>query len=75
MNILTFDLEEWFHILDNDSTEAETQWGNYERRFVENITRITDLLDAVDQKATFFLHGMDCPGVSGDYQETCRSRA
>ena len=57
MNILTFDLEEWFHILDNDSTEAETQWGNYERRFVENVTRITDLLDAVDQKATFFCMG------------------
>ncbi len=23
MNILTFDIEEWFHILDNDSTKSE----------------------------------------------------
>lgn len=26
MNILTFDVEEWFHLLDNDSTRTETQW-------------------------------------------------
>ena len=26
MNILTFDVEEWFHLLDNDSTRSEVEW-------------------------------------------------
>ena len=29
MNILTFDIEEWFHILDNDSTSSENEWKNF----------------------------------------------
>ena len=32
MNILTFDIEEWFHILDNNSTKTEKEWSNYESR-------------------------------------------
>ena len=27
MNILTFDIEEWFHILDNDSTKTIKEWS------------------------------------------------
>jgi hypothetical protein len=26
MNILTFDIEDWFHILDNDSTKTAIEW-------------------------------------------------
>lgn len=29
MNILTFDVEEWFHLLDNDSTRSEVEWIKY----------------------------------------------
>ena len=40
MNILTFDIEEWFHLLDNDSTKTEKKWGNYEFRIPnDNFTK------------------------------------
>jgi polysaccharide deacetylase family protein (PEP-CTERM system associated) len=57
MNILTFDIEEWFHILDNESTKSEDQWSNYEYRLEANVDRILSLLDEKDQSATFFVLG------------------
>jgi polysaccharide deacetylase family protein (PEP-CTERM system associated) len=57
MNILTFDIEEWFHILDHDSTKTEKEWSNYEYRLESNMDRILDLLDRKNQKATFFVLG------------------
>jgi peptidoglycan-N-acetylglucosamine deacetylase len=57
MNILTFDLEEWFHILNNPSTDNEKSWGNFEYRLKENIDRILLLLDESDNIATFFCLG------------------
>ncbi len=57
MNVLTFDVEEWFHLLDNDSTRSEEQWNNYEVRIYENMERIFDILDKTDTKATFFIIG------------------
>jgi polysaccharide deacetylase family protein (PEP-CTERM system associated) len=57
MNILTFDIEEWFHIMDNDSTRTEAQWVRYERRLDANMERIFELLERKQQKATFFCLG------------------
>lgn len=57
MNILTFDIEEWFHILDNDSTRTEQEWAGYERRLEKNVNRIVELLDKRKLKATFFCLG------------------
>lgn len=57
MNILTFDVEEWFHILDNSSTKTEDDWGQYASRIDQNMDRIFDFLEARDQKATFFCLG------------------
>jgi len=57
MNILTFDVEEWFHILDNSSTKTEKEWSNYEYRLDANMDRIFELLDKKNQKATFFCLG------------------
>ncbi|MEJ2527995.1 MAG: polysaccharide deacetylase family protein, partial [Sulfurovaceae bacterium] len=57
MNILTFDIEEWFHIMDNDSTRTEVQWVRYERRLDANMERIFELLERKQQKATFFCLG------------------
>lgn len=57
MNILTFDMEEWFNILDNDSTKTEKEWSNFEYRLDANADRIFDLLDKHNQKATFFCLG------------------
>lgn len=57
MNILTFDIEEWFHLLDNDSTKTEHEWNNFEPRIHSNIQRIFNMLDKHNQKATFFCMG------------------
>lgn len=57
MNILTFDVEEWFHLLDNDSTRSEEQWKRYEVRIHENIDRIFRILEETNTKATFFIIG------------------
>ncbi|MDE5674629.1 MAG: polysaccharide deacetylase family protein [Muribaculaceae bacterium] len=57
MNILTFDVEEWFHLLDNDSTRSEKQWRNYEVRIHQNMDRIFRILEDTDTNATFFIIG------------------
>jgi hypothetical protein len=57
MNILTFDIEEWFHILDNESTKTIHEWKNYETRIHANMERIFGMLEKTDTKATFFCLG------------------
>ncbi len=55
MKILTFDIEEWFHILDNDATKTEAEWEGFESRIHGNMDKIHGMLG--DQKATFFCLG------------------
>ena len=57
MNILTFDIEEWFHILDNNSTKNEKNWLNYQVRIHQNTDRIINFLKINNLKATFFIVG------------------
>lgn len=55
MKILTFDIEEWFHILDNEATKTEAKWEGFESRLHGNMDKIHGMLE--DQKATFFCLG------------------
>lgn len=57
MNVLTFDIEEWFHLLDFDATRTEAEWDRYEVRIYNNVERIFRLLEETDTKATFFIIG------------------
>jgi polysaccharide deacetylase family protein (PEP-CTERM system associated) len=57
MNILTFDIEDWFHILGHDSTRTAKEWVTYPTRIHESVNRILNLLDQGDIKATFFCLG------------------
>jgi polysaccharide deacetylase family protein (PEP-CTERM system associated) len=57
MNVLTFDIEEWFHILDNRSTRSCLQWEGFESRIEANMPRLLDFLTGQGQKATFFCLG------------------
>jgi polysaccharide deacetylase family protein (PEP-CTERM system associated) len=57
VNILTFDVEEWFHLLDFDATRTEAEWGKYEVRIYENVDRILDILERTNTKGTFFIIG------------------
>lgn len=57
MKILTFDIEEWFHILDNDSTRTEKEWCKYEYRIHDNMERIFRILEESNISASFFVMG------------------
>jgi len=57
MNILTFDIEEWFHLFDNVFTDDLNQWSNYESRIQSNMDRLFFMLEKKNQRATFFCLG------------------
>lgn len=57
MKILTFDIEEWFHILDVDASRNTEQWNAREARIHANVERILDALQRARQRATFFCLG------------------
>ncbi len=57
MNILTFDIEDWFHLLDHDSTKTESKWESFPARVEENTDRILELLTRHRLSATFFCLG------------------
>ncbi|NVN94344.1 MAG: DUF3473 domain-containing protein [Bacteroidetes bacterium] len=57
MKILTFDIEEWFHLLDNNLANTETSWETYEVRIHKNMERIYKILDETNTQATFFCLG------------------
>ena len=54
MNILTFDIEEWFHC---DFISDDKNWLNYEVRIHRNTDFILDVLSNYNRKATFFILG------------------
>jgi peptidoglycan-N-acetylglucosamine deacetylase len=57
MKILTFDIEDWFHILDNPSTSSPENWENFSSRLEESLDMILEILENSNQKATFFILG------------------
>ncbi|MDG2492310.1 MAG: polysaccharide deacetylase family protein [Flavobacteriaceae bacterium] len=57
MNILTFDVEDWFHILDHKSTKTEKEWVNFPTRMYNNMEKIFEILDQTNTKASFFVLG------------------
>ena len=57
MRILTFDIEEWFHLLDFADTKTQCQWEGFEVRIHENVDRILSILEEKNAKATFFIIG------------------
>jgi peptidoglycan-N-acetylglucosamine deacetylase len=57
MKILTFDIEDWFHILDNESTKFVKQWSNFNSRIQLGMDLIFDILETSEKSATFFVVG------------------
>ena len=57
MHILTFDIEDWFHLLDHPETRSEKQWLGFEARFEANLERVLAIASDSNVKATFFCLG------------------
>ena len=56
-NILTFDVEEYFHASIFEKVVAPDQWPQLESRVERNVERILDLLERYQVRATFFVLG------------------
>jgi polysaccharide deacetylase family protein (PEP-CTERM system associated) len=54
MNILTFDIEEWYHF---DIFSTEDRWNSYKPRIEFFLPQTLDILDKYQIKATFFCLG------------------
>ena len=57
MKILTFDIEDWFHVLDNPETSNPKNWKNLPSRLEAGVDRIISILSKTNQPATFFCLG------------------
>jgi len=57
MHILTFDIEDWFHIMEIDELENREAWDRFPSIVEEKTGLILDILDDYDAKATFFVLG------------------
>jgi len=63
MKILSFDIEDWFHVLDNPETSSPASWKKMPSRLEAGVDRILHLLSDTGQPATFFCLGW----VAGKY--------
>ncbi|MEH2627928.1 polysaccharide deacetylase family protein (PEP-CTERM system associated) [Bradyrhizobium sp. AZCC 1719] len=57
VHILTFDIEDWFHVLEHRDTASESDWCRFESRVERNTDRILECLDEANIRATFFCLG------------------
>ena len=57
MNILTFDIEDWFHTHENRHQYSGHIWRELPSRIEKNTDRVLAWLEASDLKATFFVLG------------------
>lgn len=57
MKILTFDIEDWFHILDFDETENLNSWNKFDSRLNYGLDFIVNILSKSGYKAAFFVLG------------------
>lgn len=56
-NVLTVDVEEWFHILDSPAVPGIDQWPNLQLRAPKSIRQLLRMLADTGVKATFFWLG------------------
>lgn len=68
MNILSFDIEEWFHLLEHEEVRSERSWEGMERKLPQMLGRILRLLEEKGVEATFFCLGW----VAREYPDLVR---
>lgn len=55
--LLSFDVEDWFHSHNLRQAIARDSWDDQEFRVADNVSRLLDMLDEHDARATFFVLG------------------
>jgi polysaccharide deacetylase family protein (PEP-CTERM system associated) len=56
-NIMTVDVEDWFHILEVDGSYTREDWPGLESRVERNTDRLLELFDEAGVHSTFFVVG------------------
>lgn len=56
-NIISIDVEDWFHLLELESTPDITEWGKLESRVETTFRQLLDEFDKTEVKATCFFLG------------------
>jgi polysaccharide deacetylase family protein (PEP-CTERM system associated) len=56
-NVMTVDVEDYFHVEAFSDIVDRDRWDDYQSRVVENTRRTIDLLDVAGARATFFVLG------------------
>ena len=56
-NFLTFDLEEWFHILDLPRSVSTMDWNDLPSRIEPGLKRFLDIMSRYNISCTFFILG------------------
>ena len=49
MKILTFDIEDWFHILDNEETKSSSEWNKFDSRIRLGMDLIYNILEKTEK--------------------------
>ncbi|MTI88122.1 MAG: DUF3473 domain-containing protein [Balneolaceae bacterium] len=57
IHALSFDIEDWFHIVDIPELENRDNWHEFDSIVEDKTALILDILDEYDTKATFFILG------------------
>ncbi len=57
VNLMSIDVEDYFHVSVFDGIVPRSQWDRMESRVVQNTTRLLDLFDEFDVRSTFFVLG------------------
>jgi len=57
INLLTIDVEDWFHTTALDPYLGMAQWGSQKSRVVPNVLRLLEILEKHQTRATFFILG------------------
>jgi len=68
-NVLTFDVEEYFHAEAFAAVVGPEDWPTFDSRVVDTTERLLDILDYADVRATFFVLGWVAERQPGLVQE------
>jgi polysaccharide deacetylase family protein (PEP-CTERM system associated) len=56
-NIMSVDVEDWFHILELEGGYERSDWGSLESRVERNTEGLLELFERLETRATFFIVG------------------